>query len=324
MLRVTRETDDAVSIAIEVDPALAGTFAYRAGQFVNVKVRIDGEEHIRSYSMSSAPGVDPELQVTVKRVPGGLVSNWLHDNVAPGDLLDVNPPLGAFVLDDGDRDVIAFAAGSGITPVFSILVEGLATSGRRFRLLFANRDRASTIFADALDRLASQHPDRFELVHHFDTERGFVDGASVTEFVGHYRDADVYLCGPTPFMDVVQATLTWNGVPPHRLHVERFTPPEEAALGETDEIEVEITFRGRTVRAPHRANATILHVARGAGLRPPTSCETGTCATCMARVVEGRVEMRRNDALTPEEVADGWVLTCQAVPVTPAVKVVYE
>jgi 3-ketosteroid 9alpha-monooxygenase subunit B len=325
--RVVTETADACSIVFDVPAELADVFGYDAGQFVSIRAELDGGPVVRSYSMSSAPAVDDELQVTVKRVPGGLMSNWLNDTVAAGDVLQVLPPAGAFVLDESSREVLAFAAGSGITPVFSIIRWALAKTDRRVRLLYANRDRASAIFADALDALAEEHPDRLAVQHHLDEHDGFVDGGAVTAFVGTWSDADVFVCGPAPFMDLVEYTLTWNGVPRDRLHLERFVPAAgdgDGAGAEPDDIEVTIRLGGRSATATHRRDTTLLQTARSMGLRAPSSCEAGNCATCMARLVQGSASMRRNDALTPDEVADGWVLTCQAVPTAPIVEVVYE
>ena len=322
--RVVAETADACSIVFDVPAELGHLFAYDAGQFVSIRAELDGEPVVRSYSMSSAPAVDDELQVTVKRVPGGVISNWLNDRVATGDVLEVLPPAGAFVLDESSREVLAFAAGSGITPVFSIIRWALAKTDRRIRLLYANRNRASAIFADALDALAEEHPDRLDVQHHFDEHDGFVDGGGVTAFVGPWSDADVFVCGPAPFMDLVEYTLTWNGVPRDRVHLERFTPADDdGADAEPDDIEVTIRLGGRSVTTRHRRDTTLLQTARSMALRAPSSCEAGNCATCMARVVQGSASMRRNDALTPEEVADGWVLTCQAVPTAPIVEVVF-
>jgi 3-ketosteroid 9alpha-monooxygenase subunit B len=320
--QVQAETDDAVSIGFDVPIDLVEAFAYRPGQFVTLKVEINGEEHLRSYSMSSVPGLDDDLRVTVKRVPGGLVSNWLNDIVSPGGVLESSPPAGAFVLVDDGHDVVVFAAGSGITPVYSILKSGLFDSTRHFRLLYANRDRDTAIFADELDELAISHADHLTVVHHFDVDKGFVDAAIVVEFLG--LDEEVYVCGPTPFMDIVQAAVASQGIPVERVHVERFTPAEQPEAGPIDDIQIVVTLGRQTKTVTHRANTTILQSARAAGLRTPSSCETGTCATCMARLVEGAVEMRNNEVLTPDEVAEGWILTCQAVPVTRAVKVVYE
>ncbi|HVV37276.1 MAG TPA: ferredoxin--NADP reductase [Acidimicrobiales bacterium] len=326
--RILTETDHAKSIVFDVPPALAAAYRYTAGQFVTLRVLIDDEAHLRSYSMSSAPGIDDELQVTVKRVPDGLVSNFVNDKVDAGDVLDVSTPTGSFVLDASADDVVLFAAGSGITPVFSLVKTALHTTARAVRLLYANRDRSAAIFGDALDGLAAQFGERFRVVHHEDAATGFVQTDEVLRMAGDGA-ATFYVCGPAPFMDIVESTLLGRGVDKQRIHIERFTPAAdepidepvpETAAGET----VVITLGNRTETVAQRGKSTILQSARWAGLKAPSSCEAGHCATCMAQVVEGGVEMANNEVLTAEEVADGWVLTCQSVPVTPLVKVVFE
>lgn len=327
---VVEETTEARSFVLDVPPANRGTFAYRPGQFVNLRVAVGGEAHVRAYSMSSAPWVDPDLRITVKRVPGGVVSNWLVDNVRAGDLLDVSPPAGSFVVPNRAGDLVTHAAGSGITPVVSIVASELVGSDRRITLLYANRDRCSTIFARRLDELAARHPERFELLHHLDVEAGFVAPAMVAEVARRSPGAEHFICGPVGFMAAVEAGLDAAGIDAGRVHVERFTRVAEPVADPPGETEVsggrEVTIRlgGRTATVSHRPGTTVLQTARFAGLRAPSSCETGSCATCMARVVAGEARMRHNEALTPEEVAGGWVLTCQAEPVTPSVTVVYE
>jgi ferredoxin len=184
------------------------------------------------------------------------------------------------------------------------------------------------IFGPQLDALVVKHAARFDVVQHLDAERGFLGPQDVRSMAAWLRDAEFYVCGPTPFMDVVEQTLLADGVSPARIHIERFTPaepvgvsPPEAAA--PDGTRVTIDLDGRTDVAEHRAGTTILQTARQLGMSPPFSCESGSCATCMARVVEGAVSMHVNNALTPEEVDDGWVLTCQSVPTTPTVHVVY-
>jgi ferredoxin-NADP reductase len=325
VLHVIQETPDARSLMLEVPPGLAGAFGYEAGQFITVRAILDGEVHLRSYSMSSSPAVDDKLRITVKRVPGGLVSNWLNDSVANGDLLEVSQPGGSFVLGPGDQDIVAFAAGSGITPIFSILTTALAVTGRRARLLYANRDRAAAIFGAKLDALAARFPGRLAVEHHEDAARGFISRGDVARVTDGTSNADYYICGPAGFLETVQAGLRELRVDESRVHTERFTPASEPqAAGSADGGTVIFRLGGRTVRAARRSGHTLLQSARSAGLRAPSSCEAGTCATCMARVVQGRAVMRNNEALTNDEVAEGWVLTCQAVPVTPDVEVVYE
>ncbi|UDY36649.1 ferredoxin--NADP reductase [Dermatobacter hominis] len=348
--RVVAETEDARSFVLDVPPELRPGFAYRAGQFCTFRVHVEGATHLRCYSMSSAPEVDPALTVTVKRVPGGVVSNWLIDSVRPGDELEVTFPAGVFQLAGSTGEVVGFAAGSGITPIISLVRSALATTGRHVRLLYANRDRDATIFARALDELERSSGGRLRVEHRWDVEHGFVDAAAVRTFVrGTDVDAEVYVCGPTPFMDVVESTLLDDGVARERIHIERFTPAgasgavdgavdtaigaDEAPVGPatdgpaTDgpaaERTVRIEVEGRSGDTVHHEGTTLLQTARELGLDPPSSCESGSCATCMARLVEGTVTMHVNDALTDEEVADGWVLTCQSVPTSDRVHVVY-
>jgi ferredoxin-NADP reductase len=328
--RVVSETADAATFVLDVPSALGPAFAYSAGQFLTFRVIVEGQPHLRSYSMSSAPGVDDELAVTVKRVAGGVVSNWMIDHLGPGDVVEATCPAGVFCLGGEEREVVAFAAGSGITPVFSLAKTALAAGGgRRVRLLYANRDRGTVIFENQIAVLRGDHPDRMCVVHHLDVEHGFVDAAAVTAFVGDTdTEADCYVCGPAPFMDIVEGTLLGRGVPADRIHIERFTPaappaaPAGAVSGVAGRVTVELNGKERT--ADHHPGTTILQTARQMGLAPPYSCESGNCATCMARLVEGEVTMRANNALTPEEVEDGWVLTCQSVPTTPSVRVIYE
>ncbi|MBV8960404.1 MAG: ferredoxin--NADP reductase [Actinobacteria bacterium] len=331
--RVVAETSDAVSLVFDVPESLRDAYRYRAGQFVTLRVDIDGEPYYRSYSMSSTPTLDADLQVTVKRVPGGVVSNWIPDTIHDGDVLDVSVPAGVFTLHDVDADdVVAFAGGSGITPVFSLIKQTLHTTSRRVRLLFANRDRSAAIFGDELDALAVQFGDRFLLQHREDVVDGFVDPAAVKALLDGCEGGSFYICGPPPFMDIVETTLLDLGLDGGRIVIERFLPTHEeppAADGaDTDSaaeaIQVTMTVRNQTKTVDQRAGATILQSARWAGLPAPSSCEAGHCATCMAMLVEGQVEMAVNDVLTDEEVAEGWVLTCQAVPVSPVVRVVYE
>ena len=324
--RIVDETAEAASFVLDVPPHLADDFGYAPGQFCTFRALIDGQAHLRCYSMSSTPGIDAELQVTVKRVPGGLVSNWMLDHLRAGDSVDVTLPAGVFQLTDRAGEVVAFAGGSGITPVISIVKHALATTDRPVRLLYANRDPESTIFGAELDALAQAHPDRFRLELHHDVDGGFLDGDGIVGFAGDLADADVYICGPGPFMDLVESTLLDRGVAPERIHIERFTPAEPVAdppAAVSDATMVTIELDGRTDTVEHRAGATILQTARQMGMSPPSSCEAGSCATCMGRVLEGTVTMRCNNALDDEEVAEGWILTCQSVPTSATISVRY-
>jgi ferredoxin-NADP reductase len=287
--------------------------------------------------MSSSPEVDEEFRITVKRVPDGVVSTWLTRSLAEGDVLQSTCPAGVFTLGTGSGDIVAFAGGSGITPIFSLIKTALATTSRRVRLLYANRDAPATIFRAELAALAERYGDRLEVAHHFDVDAGFVDADEVRAQVSGGPETDYYICGPTPFMDLVESTLEAGGVGTERIHIERFGPapeevseaPESAAVDAAEPAkaaaatEVTIELEGRTSTGQHRPGTTILQTARSMGLTPPYSCEAGDCATCMAKLTEGAATMHANNALFDDEVEGGWVLTCQAVPTTPTIHVVY-
>ena len=178
---VVRETDDALSLVLDVPTEHAATFRYRAGQFLTLRVTVDGQEYRRCYSMSSSPVLQQDLRVTVKRDGRGVVSNWLNDHAAPGDRLEVGPPDGRFVRTETDRELVAFAGGSGITPVFSLIQTALAAPAGRVRLLYANRAAGSIIFENALADLAGRHGGRFTVAHHLDEERGVLTAAGIPD-----------------------------------------------------------------------------------------------------------------------------------------------
>ncbi|MGE2720512.1 2Fe-2S iron-sulfur cluster-binding protein [Mycolicibacterium celeriflavum] len=325
--RVVRETSDAVSLVLDVPADCSQRFRYRPGQFLTLQVTVDGCEHRRCYSMSSFPHNGKDLQITVKRDPGGLVSNWLNDTAEAGVELQAAPPDGRFLLGETERDIVAFAGGSGITPIFSLIGSALVGSHRRTRLFYANRSRDSVIFGESLAALAAANPERLSVTNHFDDESGVVQPAAVETFATACGDVDYYICGPGPFMDTVESTLLRTGVPRERLHLERFSvaPVSDevaAATEQTEEVVIELDRK--TTTAPYRSGNTLLQTARMAGLRAPSSCETGSCGTCMARIVTGSARMLNNDALDDDEVAEGWVLTCQSLPTSRTVHVVYE
>lgn len=338
--QVREETADSASLVLDVPSGPGGAFHYRPGQFCTFRFRIDGEEHLRSYSMSSAPEVDPDLTVTVKRVPGGLVSNWILDHVRAGQMMEVTRPAGVFCLrEESTGPVLAFCGGSGVTPVISIAKSALASTDRRVRILYANRDPGSVIFGTELPRLAREHGDRLDVRHHFDSDGGYLDPDTVRRFA-HETDSrpDLYICGPEAFMDLVESTLLSEGMEPDRIFIERFggggrptlldgsnVPPgaEPSPATHIPQV-VTIVLNGRQATVPYRPGDTVLQTARRGGLKPPFSCESGTCATCMAMLKEGSATMRVNHALTPEEVDEGWILTCQSIPSGRTVTVEYE
>ncbi len=316
--RVVQETADTRTFVLAPHGSPLG---YLAGQYCTFRVPVDGVNRFRSYSMSSAPDVDDELMTTVKRVPGGLVSTWFHSQVSVDSELELTAPAGRFVLrSDASVPVLGFCGGSGITPVLSLAKSALASTGRRVRLLCADRDRESAIFVRALSDLAARSGGRLSVVRRFDVEHGLADPDVVRSFVGTDVEADYYVCGPPGFMDVVESALPGPGL----VFSERFDgSPASSAASETGG-KVTIVLGRKRASVPRRDGETLLESARRAGLSPPTSCEAGNCGTCLAQLTEGSATMRVNDVLTEEEVAEGYVLTCQGVPSTPSVTVVYE
>ncbi len=328
---VIRETADSCSLIFEIPAALRGMFAYKAGQFLTFRVTVGGAPMLRCYSMSSAPDTDPDLKVTIKRIAGGRVSNWINDQVREGDVLQASAPAGRFCLRDRNTPIVAFSGGSGITPVISIIKTALATTSRPVKLLYANRDMDSIIFAKELNDLRRCHPSRLQITHHLDSTHGFIDLATLKRFVSGNERSDFYICGPGPCMDLVEQVLTERGADKNCIFIERFTSLSDSSVQpilDEDSVaiitDVVFIIRRARHRVPYRTGDTLLETARRAALRPPASCESGNCGTCMARLKAGKVVMRMNNVLTPEEVAQGYILTCQGRPTEPGTIVDYD
>jgi len=344
---IVAETADANSIRLEIPAELRERFVFKAGQHLTLRATIDGEEVRRNYSLCTAPA-DQDWMVTVKRIGGGLFSNWIGDRLKAGDTIDVMPPHGSFTtqLDAARaRHVVGIAGGSGITPVMSLIRTLLREEpDSRFTLLYGNRDSSSVIFLEALAGIKDKHLGRFEIYHFLDQEEqdialfnGMLNRERCAEAIALLvPDAadvsDWFICGPGPMMDAAEGALLDRNVPRERIHIERFTAdrPAEAVTREIAQLQTEaegvtlaVTLDGRTRRVPFAAG-NILDSARAAGLPAPFACKAGVCATCRARVTSGKVEMAARYGLTDEEVAAGYVLTCQSVPVGDGVAVDYD
>ncbi len=344
---VVPETDEANSIRFEVPWELKEAFRFRAGQHLTLRAEINGEEVRRNYSLCTAPH-ENDLMVTVKRIAGGLFSNWVGDHVKAGDELDVMPPHGSFTtnFDPGAaRHYVAFAGGSGITPVMSLIRTALAEEPRsRFTLFYGNRDSTSIIFLEALAGVKDRHMGRVELFHFLDQEEGDIDlfngmldrarcDEAIAQLVDEPKQVDAwFICGPGPMMDAAEAALAERGVAKDRIHIERFIAdrPSAALAAQMQQLQqeaagltVSVTLDGRTRKVAFD-KANILDSALAAGLPAPFACKAGVCATCRAKVIKGKVEMAVRDGLTDEEVAAGYVLTCQSVPAGEGVAVDYD
>jgi 3-ketosteroid 9alpha-monooxygenase subunit B len=331
---VIRETSDASSFVLDVPPSLAAAFAYRPGQFVTVRVPSDltGTGSVaRCYSLCSSPHAQEPPAITVKRTAGGHASNWFLDNVTAGTVLDLLPPAGTFCPVSLDGDFLLFAAGSGITPVISVLKSVLAAGRGRIALVYANRDEDSVIFAAELRRLTALAGGRLVVLHWLDSVQGIPAADGVAALVRPYAGWEPYACGPDPYLTVVRAALGQFGVPAKRVRAERFlsladnpfeqTPADVSSSGQAATLSVELDGTATELRWP--PGTRMLDVLIDAGLAAPYSCRQGICGACACRLTAGEVEMVHNEVLEAADLADGYVLACQAVPLTPAVRVTY-
>jgi 3-ketosteroid 9alpha-monooxygenase subunit B len=330
---VIPETADACSVVFDVPEELAERFAYQSGQFLTLRIPSELTGSVaRCYSLASSPHTDDRLKVTVKRTADGYASNWVCDNLHAGDTLEVLPPSGAFTVKDFDEDLLLFAAGSGITPVISILKSALARGNGRVVLIYANRDAESVIFAGELRELAAKHPQRLAIVHWLETLQGLPTVEALARLAAPYTDHRAYMCGPKPFMDGVHDALAQLGLPRNRTHAEVFNSlsgdpfstdspvevsDEEAADAAT--VEVELDGQVHNLRWPRRQ--TLVDLMLSKGIDVPYSCQEGECGSCACTVVEGKVEMDSCEILDPEDIEAGYILGCQAHPVTDHLKI---
>jgi len=344
---IVPETAEANSIRFEIPPALRDAFAFKAGQHLTLRATIEGEEVRRNYSLCTAPA-ESDWMVTVKRIGGGLFSNWVGDALKAGDTVEVMVPHGSFTTEfsaANKRHLVGIAGGSGITPVMSLIKTLLREEPHsRFTLLYGNRDSSSVIFLEALAGLKDKHLGRLEIYHFLDAEEqdielfnGMLSRERLEDAIGALVPdaAQVdgwFICGPGPMMDAAEGALLDRNVPKERIHIERFTadrPPQAVAQEmaqlqtQAEGVTVAVTLDGRTRRVPFTAG-NILDSARAAGMPAPFACKAGVCATCRAKVTRGKVEMAVHYGLTDEEVAEGYVLTCQSVPLGGGVAVDYD
>lgn len=355
---VVQETGDAISIVFDIPGELKEAFKYKPGQYLTLQLTIDGNRYRRAYSLSSSPLTEDEVKITTKRVEGGIVSNYLNDHAKPGMEIEVLPPMGHFVpeLDErNENNYIFFSGGSGITPVISILKSVLKHEPlSRAWLFYGNRNQESIIFHRELKALKEAYGDRLTLVHvleegggdDWDGFKGRMDREKVDRFLkGHCKDvyahAQYYICGPNAMMQEVKLALQNQLVPDNNIHIERFTSDLDLADEEakTEQREAAQQDSGGELRFPVKAkilldgneyeievgeDETVLEAAIEADLDPPFACQMGVCTTCQAMLREGKVHMDEREALTDEEMEEGYVLTCQSHPLTNRIVVDYD
>ena len=345
---VRRETDEAVSVAFDVPEALGDQYGFTAGQYLTLKADVNGEELRRNYSVCVSPH-DGELRIAIKAIAGGRFSNWANDNLKPGDTLEVAPPSGSFTLGFDPANTASYlgiAGGSGITPVISLLKTGLREEpSSRFTLIYGNRTTDATIFLEELQQLKNRYMDRLTLVNVLSDDlddiemfNGMLDKEKVGQLLDTLGDLGdlraTFICGPGPVMDAAEEALKERGVPEDRIMLERFgvSPPSaqaQAALQQQSEqasgFAMRVTLDGRTRKVAFDAEAgNILESARKAGLPAPYACKAGVCATCRAKVVNGKIRMAARYGLSDKDIEDGYILTCQAIPEEDGVAVNFD
>ena len=334
-------TADSAAVTFAVPAQLRDAFAFKAGQSLTLRRTIDGTEHRRSYSICAPVGAAP--RVGVREVPGGLFSSWLVRDLAVGDTVEVQTPGGAFAADPAvSGRHLCIAAGSGITPVLSITSSALAESRSQVTLLYGNRKTDTVMFAEELADLKNRYPDRLELVHVLSREprdvelfSGRLDADRLRRLIAllvPLRSIDhVWLCGPFGLITDARAVLDELGFPRDRVHFELFfvdePPPQvrhaEAVFdGVTSDVTIVLDGRASTAAMPQ--DQAVLDAAAAIRSDLPFACKGGVCGTCRARVTTGEVDMRRNYALSEDEVGRGFVLTCQSRPVSAAVTVDFD
>lgn len=334
--RVIEETPDAKSIAFAIPAGQEDEFRYQPGQFLTLRIPSDRTGSVaRCYSLSSSPGIDDELVVTVKRTVEGYGSNWLCDNVEPGMTMHVLAPSGVFVPKTLDQDFILIAAGSGVTPVMSILRTALEQGTGHIVMLYANRDDRAVIFADRLRELQTEYPDRLTVIHWLESLLGLPTEKSIGNLLQPVaKKRHSYICGPAPFMETVKLGLRAAGADMHQIHTEVFSsiegdpfaeiviaPPAEGS-GDAATAIVHLDDETHEVEWPRET--PLLDVLLAKGIRAPFSCRKGDCSACACVLVDGEADMEYNGILDPEEVDEGYRLSCQLLPKSDRVEVTYN
>ena len=345
---ITPDTDEAVIVSFDVPTALQSDFQFTQGQHLTLRTELNGQEQRRSYSICS--GVDDgDLRIGVRHVTGGAMSSWLNQSLKTGDAIDVLPPEGRFfvAIDPSQaRHYLGIAGGSGITPILAIMKTVLAREPlSQFTLIYGNRRQASTMFKEELEDLKNRYLTRLTLHTVFSQEHmdsplysGRLTQAKLAEFLGALIQPQqldhVFVCGPHGFNDEADAALLAAGVQAEHIHIERFGVPVDATgitakptaqAGDAPQAIVQIIRDGVSREIEFRTeHGNVLDAAAAAGLEVPYSCKSGVCCTCRAKLIEGKVRMDRNFALEPHEVAAGFVLTCQAHPLTERVVISFD
>ncbi|WP_298755367.1 ferredoxin--NADP reductase [uncultured Psychroserpens sp.] len=338
---ITKETEKAVTISFDVPQHLKDDFGFKAGQYITLKTTINGNEVRRDYSLCTSPKSD-ELKVAVKEVQDGTFSAYANNQLNVGDTLDVAPPKGRFIFEPNDyktKNIALFAAGSGITPVLSIIKCALEEEVlSKVILVYGNRSTRDTMFLNELLELQHQYSSRFSIQFVFSQAEeenaifGRIEKSTVNYVMKNkYKDVEVdayYLCGPGGMINTVKDVLTEHNIDENRVHFELFKAAKPADIDDSSvpdgRTKVTVLLDDETLSYEMSQKQSVLEAALDEDIDAPYSCQGGICSSCIARITEGKATMRQNNILTDSELADGLILTCQAHPTTPTLFVDYD
>ena len=333
----------AISLAFEVPADLKQIFSWKAGQHITVRFQIDNKQVRRAYSISSSPSSGDPLTITVKRVNNGVVSNHINDNVQTGDEIEVMPPFGGFILEPSQRHRRThyfFAAGSGITPLFSMIVCVLCAEPQSIvYLAYGNKNDQTILFKEKLEQLSEQHKQRLTVLHVLSDlsmwsgfkpwRNGILDDDAINALIDNFppyaQDVQYYICGPGSMNKTIKTSLMKLDVPADRIHMESYGGDidlDESVQGIAAQAQISLSGKSHTVDIGE--NQSILEAARNAGLTPPFSCQSGVCGACRAQLNQGSVHMRTQMALDSTEVEKGVILTCQSVATSEHLQLTYD
>lgn len=324
---VRTEGTDAINLTFVAKDEEGLSMPFVPGQYLTLRADVNARELWRSYSITSDPGDLETVSVLVRRVNQGAVSNWICDNLKSGDTLEVYPPAGSFNLVEDQAPAAFFAGGSGIAPIFSLIRQALKSGAPRVCLFYANRSAETEMLGEDIDALRDAYPEQFRCQRWFDEGNRFPKASDIKEFLGDRPVKFAYVCGPEPFMKLVQVSLEQAGYPSTSVIMEIFDTETQVPVdvdGEAKSHTLQIEKSGKVTEVEIPSGQTILDGLAKVGVDAPHSCKVGECAACMCRLVDGEIDCLPNSVLDEDDKDDGWILPCRSTPVSTFVKIRYE
>ncbi|CAL2080164.1 ferredoxin--NADP reductase [Tenacibaculum sp. 190524A05c] len=344
---IKEQTSEAVAVSFDVPVELYDEFNYKPGQYLTLKFNIEEEEVRRSYSLCSSPFLEEAPTIGVKRVKNGLVSNYINDNLKVGDEVEVMIPNGRFFADvkaDNYKTYYLFAAGSGITPILSILKSVLIGEPNSYiHMIYGNTNQETVLFKSELEKLRKEYPTRLILVHslskpktswfsskkEFEYRKGRVDSEAINWFINEYppyaQNTEYFICGPGKMIENTKEALKNIDVPDNRIFIESFgeSSTNNNLVG-IEKAALKAKLNNQEINISIEKGETVLRALLNNKFNPPYSCEGGVCSSCVCKLKKGKVTMKKNMALSEKEVKEGYILTCQSIALTKEIEVVFE